>query len=221
VHPRSQQVMAAASSEAARLGHRYLGPEHVLLGILRAGGSRAAQLLEANGVELDAARAVLGRLIAEGVLPGPRPGDAELLGALGIDLDEVRRHLDHTFGPRAVDHATREATRARRRGMGRVPRTPLQDPPVFAARVLQLAGEQARTLRYDEVTPELLLLGLVLDVTTRPPRCMSNPWARQLRVSVGLPGDYHGVTGLLLARLGADPQRLRDILTAELRAAVP
>ena len=37
-------------------GHRYLGPEHVLLGILAEGQSQAAQLLGTPGLDLDAVR---------------------------------------------------------------------------------------------------------------------------------------------------------------------
>ena len=40
-------------------------------------------------VELAAARAALARLGHRGVVPGPRPSDAELLNSLGIDLDVV------------------------------------------------------------------------------------------------------------------------------------
>jgi hypothetical protein len=39
---------------------------------------------------IEAARAALGRLAARGVVPGPRPSDAELLGALGIELEPPR-----------------------------------------------------------------------------------------------------------------------------------
>jgi hypothetical protein len=37
------------------------------------------------------------------------------------------------------------------------------------------------------VGPELLLLGVVTDIQTPWPRCMNNPWVRQLHASVGLP----------------------------------
>jgi hypothetical protein len=66
--------------------HRYLGPEHVLLGVLAEGHSRAAQLLWAHGVELEAARAALGRLADQGMVPAPQPSDTDLLGTLRIDL---------------------------------------------------------------------------------------------------------------------------------------
>jgi len=91
-----------ASEEADRFGHRYLGPEHVLLGLLRDGGSAASRVLEAHGADLAAARQALGRLVDRGVVPGPRPSDAELLGALGIDLEAIRRTTEQSFGGQAV-----------------------------------------------------------------------------------------------------------------------
>jgi hypothetical protein len=101
--------------------------------------------------------------------------------------------------------------------VGRVPRTPLRDPPVLATTALQLAGEQARTLGAGEVGPELLLLGEVMDVQARRPRCMSNRWMRRLHASVGLPEGYRGAAGPLLEVLGVDPAELRQAIVAGLR----
>jgi ATP-dependent Clp protease ATP-binding subunit ClpA len=110
-----RRVMELAWEEADRLGHRYLGPEHLLLGLLREDEIGAAGLLHARGVDLAAARAAMGRLAARGVVPRPRPSDAELLGSLGIDLAAIRRDTARTFGGRrwggagAADAAARPA----------------------------------------------------------------------------------------------------------------
>jgi len=212
-----RRVLDLAGEEAALLGHCYLGPEHVVLGVLRDSGSGGAQVLRAHGVNLHAARAALRRLAGRGVVPGPRPSDAELLGSLGIDLDAVRRDAERTFGRKAVGWATREATRARRRGVARVPRTPLCGPPMLAIQALQHAREQAKALGHRAVGPELLLLGVVEDIQTPWPRCMSNRWVRQLHASVGLPDGYRGAAGPLLGALGVDLGALRDAVSAELR----
>ena len=123
------RVLDLAGQQAARLGHRYVGPEHLLLGVLHDGDSPAAAILRAHGVGLQAARAALSRLAAQGMVPGPRPSDAELLAGLGIDLEAVRRTTEQTFGVHALRKATREATRPRRGGVGRVPRTPRRAGP--------------------------------------------------------------------------------------------
>jgi hypothetical protein len=216
-----RRVVELAGEEASRFGHPYVGPEHLLVGMLRDSNSGAARVLRAEGVDLEAARAALGLLAARGVVPGPRPSDAELLGTLGIKLEAVRRDAERAFGAKALGWAIREATRARRRGVGRVARTPLQGPPMLAAHALMLARERAKALGQEAVGAELLLLlGVLDDLTTRPPRCMSNPWTRRLHASVGLPEDYRGAAGPLLTALGADPDRLRAAAVAALGETV-
>jgi hypothetical protein len=224
VAQRSQQadrVLDLAGKEAERFGHRYLGPEHLVLGVLRDGRSGASRVLEAHGVDLPAAREALGRLADRGVVPGPSPSDAELLGSLGVDLDAIRRTTEQTFGYKAVGWAIREATRARRGGVGRVPRTPLRDPPMLISQVLVHAGEQARALDLEVIGPELLLLGVVRDIRTPWPRCMNNRWRRQLYASVGLPKGYRGAAGPLLQVFGVELGQLDRALLVELGAGVP
>jgi hypothetical protein len=216
----ARRVLDLARAEAEGFGHRYLGPEHLVLGVLRDGASGASRVLGAHGVDLPAARVALGRLAERGLVPGPRPSDAELLGTLGIDLEVVRRSTEQAFGRTAVGWAIREATRARRRGVGRVPRTPLVDPPLLIGQVLVHAGEQARALGAAVIGPEFLLLGVVTDIQTPWPRCMNNRWRRQLHASVGLPDGYRGAAGPLVDAFGVDPEALRSALVAELRAGV-
>jgi Clp amino terminal domain, pathogenicity island component len=217
----ARRVLDLAGKEANRFGHRYLGPEHLVLGILREGDSGASRVLEAHGVDLPGARAELGRLAERGLVPGPRPSDAELLDSLGIDLAAIRRTTEQTFGHKALGWAVREATRARRRGVGRVPRTPLRDPPMLISQVLYHAGEQARALGVEVIGPELLLLGVVTDIRTPWPRCMNNRWRRQLHASVGLPKGYRGAAGPLLQGFRVDVDQLGGDLLTELRAGVP
>ena len=216
----ARRVLDLAREEAERFGHRFVGPAHLVLGLLRDGGNPAAGILQAGGVDLAAARAALDRLAEQGVVPGPRPSDAELLGTLGIDLEVIRRDTEQTFGVQALRHATREATRARRGGVGRVPRTPLEGPPTLTTQATYLASQQAKALDYGAVDPELLLLGVLEDVRTPWPRCMANPWVRQLHASVGLPEDYRGAAGPLLTALGVDLDELRAAVSAKLREVV-
>jgi Clp amino terminal domain, pathogenicity island component len=214
-------VLDLAREEADGFGHRYLGPEHLVLGVLRDGRSGAIRLLEVHGVDLPAAREALSRLADHGVVPGPRPSDAELLGSLGIDLEAIRRTTEQAFGRTAVGWAVREATRARQRGVGRVPRTPLRDPALFIGQVLVHASEQARALDIEVIGPELLLLGVVKDIRTPWPRCMNNRWRRRLHASVGLPKGYRGAAAPLPQALGVDLDQLDRALLAELQAGVP
>jgi hypothetical protein len=217
----ARRILDLAREVAQGFGHRYLGPEHLVLGVLRDDSSRAARVLEADGVDLPGAQAQLRRLADRGLVPGPRPSDAELLGSLGIDLEAVRRNTEQTFGRSALGWAIREATRARRGRVGRVPRTPLRDPPMLISQALYHAGEQARALGIGVIGPELLLVGVVKDAQTPWPRCMNNRWRRQLHASVGLPEGYRGAAGPLLKAFGINLDELRAALVAELRPGVP
>lgn len=49
--PRCKKIIELSLSEAARLGHHYVGTEHLLLGILREGDGVAVRVLSASGVE--------------------------------------------------------------------------------------------------------------------------------------------------------------------------
>ncbi len=87
---------------------------------------------------------------------------------------------------------------------------------MLATQALYLAHQRACAFGRGEVGPELLLLGVLDDITTPWPRCYNNHWVRQLHVSVGLPEGYRGAVGPLLAALGADLDRLRDGVLAAL-----
>jgi ATP-dependent Clp protease ATP-binding subunit ClpA len=212
----AHRVLDLAREEAERCGHRYLGPEHVLLGVLAEGHSRAAGVLRAHGVEQAAARAGLRRLAGQGVVPAPRPSDAQLLSALGIDLDAVRHNTEQAFGVRAVGEATWRVTRRHRWRASRVVWTPLCGPPFVAKRALQLAGEQAQAFGHDAVGPEHVLLGVLKDARQPADSTRGSRRHRRITAHVGLPDGYRGAAGPLLALLGVRLERLRDAVGGEL-----
>jgi ATP-dependent Clp protease ATP-binding subunit ClpA len=65
----ARHVWVLAQQEAERLHHHYIGPEHLLLGLLRHDDNPAAGVLRAHGLDLETVRGEVGRLIARGVLP--------------------------------------------------------------------------------------------------------------------------------------------------------
>jgi ATP-dependent Clp protease ATP-binding subunit ClpA len=212
----AHRVLDLAREEAERGGHRYLGSEHVLLGLLAEGRSGAAWALRVRGGDLAAARAALARLGNLGVVPEPRPSDIELLGSLGIDLDVVRHQTEQTFGVHAVGEATWRVTRRRWWRGARVVWTPLCGPPLVAKRALQLASEQAQALGHGEVSPEHLLLGVCTDARQPVDLVRGSRRHRQIIAHVGLPEGYRGAAGPLLAVLGIDLDQLVAAVTAEL-----
>ena len=61
----SKRVLHYAAEEAARLGAKHIATEHLLLGILREDGARAARLLQERGLTLDWLRVELNRSSTE------------------------------------------------------------------------------------------------------------------------------------------------------------
>jgi ATP-dependent Clp protease ATP-binding subunit ClpC len=54
--PGAKRVLSLAAEESDRMGHRHIGTEHLLLGILREEKSLAAQILYERGLRLDQVR---------------------------------------------------------------------------------------------------------------------------------------------------------------------
>ena len=63
--PRAKKVLELSLSEAKLLGHRYVGTEHILLGLLREGEGVAAQVLTALGADLGGTRERVVQMLAE------------------------------------------------------------------------------------------------------------------------------------------------------------
>ena len=100
---RARNVLVDAQAAARRLGHGYIGTEHILLALLQGDGI-AARVLGGLGIT---PAAVEREVLAE-VGRGPfGQRDAEALGAIGIDLEEVRRRVEASFGPGALVLAAR------------------------------------------------------------------------------------------------------------------
>ena len=109
--PRAKRVIELAIDEARRLGHNYIGTEHLLLGLVREGEGIAAGVLESLGVNLDKVRheviRVLSQSSASGSVAGVS-GDTKRSGGsktptvdqLGINLTEAARagKLDPVVG---------------------------------------------------------------------------------------------------------------------------
>ena len=73
--PRAKKVLELALREALSLGHRYIGTEHVLLGLVRENEGVAARILLDFGADADQVRAEVIRLLGGRAEPrsGPAP----------------------------------------------------------------------------------------------------------------------------------------------------
>jgi ATP-dependent Clp protease ATP-binding subunit ClpA len=106
-----------------------------------------AAAMTAEGLELSALRS---RLPQAG-RADPDALDADALASVGIDLDQVRRAAEATFGPGALDRARR--ARARRPGRMRF--------TAEAKKALELALHTAVELRHRELAGGHLLIGII------------------------------------------------------------
>jgi len=97
----AEKHLAAGANLARRLGHNYIGTEHVLSVLIRDPDGAAARLLAQLGVSADAAEAALACWLPDGT-PAARI-DARALAELGIDFEAVRVRLEQTFGPGALE----------------------------------------------------------------------------------------------------------------------
>lgn len=79
----SKKLLNVAAEEADRLGHQYVGTEHILLGILRLKDSLAARLLMARGAKADAVREKIA-ISSGAVVPSAQPPRGALIALDGF-----------------------------------------------------------------------------------------------------------------------------------------
>src|SRR5262245_50219266 len=79
--PPAKRVLGYAQEESERLQHRYIGTEHLLLGLLREEKSLAAEILYERGLRLNQIREELSRS-APTEAPGPEPEHGVISGSL-------------------------------------------------------------------------------------------------------------------------------------------
>jgi ATP-dependent Clp protease ATP-binding subunit ClpC len=74
----SKRVLSYAGEEAQEMGHKHVGTEHLLLGLLREEKCFAAEILHERGVRLDAAREEITKMPERPAIRGPESTPAEL-----------------------------------------------------------------------------------------------------------------------------------------------
>jgi len=103
---RVKKVIEISFEEARRMGHNYVGTEHLLLGLLIEGEGIAAHVLEDLGATLEKVRSEIERLLHDSSAeteaePAPKkPSKTPLLVQFGRDLTELarRNQLDPVIG---------------------------------------------------------------------------------------------------------------------------
>jgi ATP-dependent Clp protease ATP-binding subunit ClpC len=95
--PKVKRVFEQSFEEARQLGHNYIGPEHLLLGLIREGEGVAAKVLENMGVDLSQVRAQVIRMLGDvaTVNSGSRKSSSQAPGGVSktATLDEFSTNL--------------------------------------------------------------------------------------------------------------------------------
>ena len=173
---RARRVVTLAQDESRTLGHGYVGTEHLLLALMREEDGVAARVLADAGVSGDDVRADVLDIVGQGAVGAVDllgPADADALRAIGIDVDSIRQRIEESFGPGALELASRPRRRGRRLQLRRPrrqgvpcsgPRLPIGGHIPFTPRskkVLELSLREAIHLRHNYIGTEHILLGLL------------------------------------------------------------
>jgi len=216
----ARHVVVQAQEDARRLGHNYIGCEHLLLAAAAA-GEPAGAVLRDQGVTPERIKAEILRTAGQGQTAGPAGGlDAEALASIGIDLDVVRARVEAAFGPDALSRALPAARQRRRPAWGKGPlagltrrrrrRRARRNAPVPAGRFRQRPASAG------------LGPGGHIPFTPRAKKTL----ALSLREAEALHDNYIGVQHLALALLAPKDGTVPAILSglgapaASLRAAI-
>jgi ATP-dependent Clp protease ATP-binding subunit ClpC len=141
---RARRSLLLGQEAAIELGHTYLGCEHLLLGLIKEGSGVAAVVLaEAEITEAAVRDQIVERV---GAQAPSAVTDADALASLGIDLNEVHRQLEASFGKAGLP--------------------PSRETPPFTPRAkasLERAVAESDKLQHGYVGQEHLLLALLVD----------------------------------------------------------
>lgn len=104
--PRAKNILNYAISESERFGHRFVGPEHIILGIINDSDGRASEILHIIGIDIDELEGViLGSMSTESGMSNRKENSKDKSGTkaleqFGRDLTQLAKdgELDPVIG---------------------------------------------------------------------------------------------------------------------------
>ena len=100
--PRLKRVLVLAAEEAQRLGHSYIGPEHLLIGLVRETDGLAGDLLRKYGITPESLRQQVVKMVGKGAEEGrvQEPSSTPTLDKFSRDLTAMAKQgkLDPVIG---------------------------------------------------------------------------------------------------------------------------
>ena len=222
----ARHVVAWAQEDARRLGHGYIGCEHLLLAAAGA-DEPASTVLRDHGVTPGRIEAEILRIIGRGQTAGPMGGlDREALASVGIDLDVVRARIEAAFGPDAMTRAVparrrsrpawgkgplAELTRRRRRRRARRHGPLLPGPPGHTPLLPDPAPRGH--LPFTPRAKKSLALSL------REAQALHDNYIGVQHLTLGLLAPQDGTVPVILTALGVPATSLRAAILARYRKA--
>jgi prophage maintenance system killer protein len=103
--PRAKKVLELSLREALRLGHNYIGTEHILLGLIREGEGVAAQVLTRLGAEHDRVRAAILQALASHQPGRGEPAPPPVLRDYDEKIAAARQQKDAALDAGDLDRA--------------------------------------------------------------------------------------------------------------------
>jgi ATP-dependent Clp protease ATP-binding subunit ClpA len=157
----ARAVTVSAQTYAREMAHNHIGTEHQLLALLDPTSGATATILADVGLDAARVKADIERYFATSEI---RLGekDAEALESIGINLDAVKRKIEETFGPGALEPTIYEERRGlfRRRKVSYGSRWHIPFTP-RAKKVFELSLREAIRLKHKHICSEHILLGMI------------------------------------------------------------
>jgi len=210
----ARDVVFRAQEHARRLGHRYIGCEHLLLAAAATGEPAGAALRE-HGVTPQAVETEIVRLV--GLSQAADLFDAldrEALASIGIDLDAVRGRIEAAFGP---DAFTRAGPGTRRKSWAAMRKNPLARP-----RHPRRAGPDQQAAPGGHTTGHIRVTARAkqsLQHSLREAQARHDSYIGVEHLTLALVAVNGGAVPPILSALGAPPAMLRAAILDRYRQA--
>jgi len=229
----ARDLVALAGEHARRLGHRYIGGEHLLLAAVTA-GQPASAVLRAHGVTPDLVEEEIVRRVGLGAGAGLFGGlDKDALATIGIDVDAVRARIEASFGPQALARAAQTAHRDPRRRPGPRPprllrrrhrrhrgRQAMPSPPAQASRLPEATGRYCapgpRPTGHIPFTPAAKK---ILELTLREAVALNDSQIGVEHIALALTTIKQGLVPQILSEAGTPAAALRTAILDRYRQA--
>ena len=223
----ARHVVVQAQHDARRLGHNYIGCEHLLLAAAAAAGPAGAVLRD-QGVTPERVEAEILRTAGRGQTADPLGSlDRQALAFIGIDLNLVRARIEAAFGPDALTRALPAACRSRRPAWGKGPLAELMRRR-HRRRARRNAPLPAGPPRQRPASPGLASGGHIpftpranksLELSLREAKALhdNSIGVQHLILALLVPKD--GTVPVILSALGAPATSLRAAILARYRKA--